>query len=133
MAPMHLVGEVSKITSMTFRLFGNILGGGIIIHMLFDFLSSRSSYLTPLIFGTIALHLLLRNLLDKNIAWLTSAYKITTNVLNLLFLITCSLQVIFGIGDGLLQAFVLTILTITYLALAMQHDEAPVAHLEEQP
>lgn len=31
MLPLNLIGEVSKIVSISFRLFGNIMGGSIII------------------------------------------------------------------------------------------------------
>ena len=31
LAPLNIIGEVSKIVSIAFRLFGNIMGGGIII------------------------------------------------------------------------------------------------------
>jgi F-type H+-transporting ATPase subunit a len=132
MAPMHIVGEGSKIASMTFRLFGNVLGGGIIVHMLFDFLSSGKTFLAPIIFGIIGLHTILSVLIHKNIRWIALAHKVISKILNLLFLVTCGLQVIFGIGEGLLQAFVLTILTITFLALGMQHDH-PAPHQPPLP
>jgi len=31
MAPLNIIGEIAKIVSISFRLFGNIMGGSIII------------------------------------------------------------------------------------------------------
>ena len=31
MAPLNIIGELAKVVSISFRLFGNIMGGGIII------------------------------------------------------------------------------------------------------
>lgn len=124
MAPMHLVGEGSKIASMTFRLFGNIIGGGIIVHMLFDFLRMGQTYLTVFIFSLLAVHAALRIAARYEISWLQLIYNGVSKLLNIVFVLVCGLQVIFGIGEGILQAFVLTILTITFLALAMQSDDS---------
>ena len=31
MAPLNIIGELAKVVSISFRLFGNIMGGAIII------------------------------------------------------------------------------------------------------
>lgn len=75
MAPLNLIGECAKVISIACRLFGNIMGGAIIITVV--------SYLT--------------------------AY----------FLTPMGLMAYFGVAVGLIQAFVFTMLTLTYLAVAL--------------
>ena len=74
MAPLNVVGELAKVVSISFRLFGNILGGAIIIsvvsHMIY------SLVLPPFLY------------------------------------------VFFGMFVGTIQAFVFTMLTITYISVA---------------
>jgi F-type H+-transporting ATPase subunit a len=74
MAPLNIVGELAKVISISFRLFGNIFGGAVIIVVV-----------SPLIY-----HLVIPPFL--------SAF--------------------FGLFVGLVQAFVFTMLTITYIAVA---------------
>lgn len=78
MAPMNLIGEAAKVVSISCRLFGNIMGGAIIIEVV--------SYLMSNIIAPIPL----------------VAY--------------------FGIAVGFIQAFVFTMLTMTYLAVAISDD-----------
>ncbi len=42
--------------------------------------------------------------------------------MNVAFLIAFA-QIFFGIFEGLIQAFVITMLTTTYLAIGVQHEE----------
>jgi len=72
--PLNVVGEFAKVVSLSFRLFGNIFGGAIII-----------AVVSPMIY-----HLILPPFLS----------------------------VFFGLFIGLIQAFVFTMLTITYIAVA---------------
>ena len=44
LAPVNIVGELAKIASMSFRLFGNILGGGVIFTMLVEFLGEYKMF-----------------------------------------------------------------------------------------
>jgi len=73
-APLNVIGELAKVVSHSFRLFGNILGGSIIIIIL--------SYLTKYL------------------------------------LLPVFLQLFFGLFAGLIQAFVFTMLAVTYIAVA---------------
>ena len=75
MAPLNVVGELAKGVSLAFRLFGNILGGAIIIMVI--------SYLV----------------------------KYT--------LLQTGLILFFGIFVGTIQAFVFTMLSMTYIAVAI--------------
>lgn len=74
--PLNVIGELSKIVSISFRLFGNMVGGGIII--------------------IVVSHL----------------------VYNLFLPI--GLDMFFIFFQGLLQAFVFTMLTLTYIAVAIK-------------
>ncbi|MFV1956689.1 MAG: F0F1 ATP synthase subunit A [bacterium] len=74
MAPLNVVGELAKVVSISFRLFGNILGGAIIISVV--------------------------------------SYMVYSLVL------PPFLYVFFGIFVGTIQAFVFTMLTITYISVA---------------
>ncbi|MEA3475487.1 MAG: F0F1 ATP synthase subunit A [Candidatus Cloacimonadota bacterium] len=76
MAPLNLVGEVAKGISISFRLFGNILGGAIII-------------------------LVISNLIR-------------------FILIPIGLSIFFGLFIGTIQAFVFTMLALSYTAVAIK-------------
>lgn len=114
-APMHIIGEFAKIASMTFRLFGNILGGSLIFIMVVQFVSMYKIYFMPFSIATIILVWGLRRL---GIANKFKALKIiTTSILTIVFALSF-LEIFFGIFEGLIQAFVLTMLTSTYLAMS---------------
>ena len=74
MFPLNIIGELAKVVSISFRLFGNIFGGAIII-----------AVVSPLVYHMI---------------------------------IPPFLTAFFGLFIGLIQAFVFTMLTITYIAVA---------------
>jgi F-type H+-transporting ATPase subunit a len=93
MFPLHIVGKLATIVSISFRLFGNIFGSFIITKIWMQAISASAIYqLTALAIGA--------------------------NLLVMLF---------FGLFEGFLQAFVFTMLTITYLAIAIAKEEE---HLE---
>ena len=74
MFPLNIIGELAKVVSISFRLFGNIFGGAIII-----------AVVSPLVYHMV---------------------------------IPPFLTAFFGLFIGLIQAFVFTMLTITYIAVA---------------
>jgi len=74
MAPLNVVGELAKVVSISFRLFGNIMGGAIIITV---------------------------------VSWMVKSV-----------LLPPFLYAFFGMFVGTVQAFVFTMLTITYIAVA---------------
>lgn len=74
MAPLNVVGELAKVISISFRLFGNIMGGAIIIAV---------------------------------VSWMVYSLVLPP-----------FLYVFFGMFVGTVQAFVFTMLTITYIAVA---------------
>lgn len=89
MFPINVIGHFSKIISISFRLFGNIFGGSIIIQLYTK--SIGSSVILELIGLASGMNLLM-------IAF-------------------------FVLFEGIIQAFVFTMLTLTYLAIALQGTE----------
>lgn len=92
MFPLHVMGKISTIISLSFRLYGNLLGGSTISHYFFGLFgktpSSFLSYFLPI--AGIAL----------------SPFIIA----------------IFSVIEGLVQAFVFTLLTLTYLSIETQTE-----------
>lgn len=96
MFPLHIIGAISSIISLSFRLFGNIFGGFII-----------SSLYASALSGSIV----------------TQTFGLLSGFNFIIFLI-------FGIAEGLIQAFVFTMLTLTYLSMEIgPEDESE----EEKP
>lgn len=88
MFPLHVLGKIASVVSISFRLFGNIFGGSIISHI----------YLSAI---------------EGSIIWETLGILSGTNFVILLF---------FGLFEGFLQAFVFTMLSLTYLSIALQNE-----------
>jgi len=89
MLPLNIVSHISKVISMSFRLFGNIFGGSIIQH----------------IYGSA---------LSNSALWQILGLATGMNLVIILF---------FSVFDGLIQAFVFAMLTLTYLSIAIQTEE----------
>jgi len=88
MFPLHIMGKFSSLISISFRLFGNILGGMVISHIWFDF----------------------------------AANSVLLNIINFSG-IGLTINLFFGIFEGIIQAFVFAMLSLTYLSLALAHEE----------
>lgn len=88
MFPLHVVGKLATVISISFRLFGNIFGGATISMLYF-------------------------NAIDGSFLYESLGILSGVNMVMFLF---------FGLFEGFLQAFVFTMLTITYLAIAVQHE-----------
>jgi F-type H+-transporting ATPase subunit a len=89
MFPLHVIGKLSTIVSISFRLFGNIFGGATIVHIYNSVLSG---------------------------SWLFQLAGLVTG-LNIVII------GFFILFEGFLQAFVFTMLAMTYLAIALAHEE----------
>jgi len=89
MVPLHVIGKIAQIISISFRLFGNIFGGAIISKIWVNFLS-------------------------KSLFFELGGILTGVNFIILGF---------FGIFEAGLQAFVFTMLTLTYLSMGIQHEE----------
>jgi len=117
--PLNVIGEFSKILSMSFRLFGNILGGSIIILIA---LKSIEPYKVPfMIYAAIALPALWFIMKKVDLKKYPLLKHLTT--INYLLLFSSAWLLMFvGLFEGIVQAFVITMLTITFLALIGQKD-----------
>jgi F-type H+-transporting ATPase subunit a len=88
MFPLNVIGHLSKVISISFRLFGNIFGGSIITKL----------YMSAL---------------GNSFLWQTIGLITGLNFVVIGF---------FVIFEGLIQAFVFAILTLNYLAIAVQSE-----------
>ena len=125
--PLNLIGEIAKVISMSFRLFGNILGGGIIFFIVVEVV--RLYKIPFMIFTLIVLILsvFIKMFVDLN------KHKVLKKSLYVLVGVVFSLaglQMFFGVFEGLVQAFVIAMLTITYLAVGIQDENDVVVKKE---
>jgi F-type H+-transporting ATPase subunit a len=131
MAPMHIIGDLAKIASMTFRLFGNILGGGVILIMMIEFVGIHKFYFMS--FTLIALPIIVLIKLF-NLDQQYSVFRVVSGLALHVILALSWLQMGFGIFEGMIQSYVLTMLTATYLAIGIQHeDDDHVAEDQQAP
>lgn len=115
-APIEVISKLASIVSMSFRLFGNILGGSIIYMIVVQAIGVYKEYYMILAFAVFGLYLLIINSID------ISPYPFFERILNICLaavFFLAFLQMFFGVFEGMVQAFVLTMLTITYLSLAL--------------
>lgn len=91
--PVELIGQFAPLISLSFRLFGNILGGSIIVWLLY-YVTNMAWSLIPII-GEI-------NLLGSLITPIFHAY--------------------FDIFNGVIQAYVFTLLTMLYWSLETSNN-----------
>lgn len=90
--PLNVIGELAKIISLSFRLFGNIFGGSIISRL-----------------------------------WAAAAStSIITELLAIFTGINLIIVIFFILFEGFIQAFVFTMLTLTYLSVAIQNEEEEI-------
>jgi F-type H+-transporting ATPase subunit a len=118
--PIHIVGELSKIASMSFRLFGNILGGAVILDMVRDdlFGSYKIGFIT---FMACTLLLSAVTSYTKIGTRFPFLIKMSSFLIAILFLFSW-LQIGLGLGEGMIQSFVVTMLTLTYLAIGTYQE-----------
>ena len=79
--PVNILGELSRPVALSFRLFGNVLGGMILVSLIYG--------LAPAV---------------------------------LQFILPFALHIYFDIFAGVLQAFIFTVLSLTYLGVAATHS-----------
>ncbi len=120
--PLEIVGRFSSIISLSVRLFGNILGGYIIFDLLRNLIGI---YKVPYMLGsiiTLILYFLASKYLDLKKYFFI---KIYLQVLLVAVFFITGVQMFFGIFEGFIQAFVISMLTLTYLsaALGSEHEE----------
>ena len=119
MMPLETMGQFSRIISMGFRLFGNILGGAVVYHVLLSVITRfQSEFVWVVSIGGMIWFLFYKVLrLGKDSWW---GRKINV-LIQILFVVTW-VQIFFGIFEALIQSFVIAMLSITYLSLSVHHD-----------
>ncbi len=125
MLPLNVVGELAKVISMSFRLFGNILGGSIVFLIGVQFIGIWKEWFMLMVLFMIPLYWILGKTIHlRSHPWLN---KTLLSVMGLLFFLPGA-QMFFGIFEGLIQAFVITMLTLTYLSVAVSGSETEEEH-----
>jgi F-type H+-transporting ATPase subunit a len=89
MFPLHVIGKLASVVSLSFRLFGNILGGALISNIWLQYIKGS---------------------LIMELCGLLTGFNI-------------GLFLFFGLFEGFLQAFVFTMLSLTYLSIALHGEE----------
>jgi len=119
MIPLETMGKLSKILSMAFRLFGNVIGGAVVYHLILSvvFLFKRE-FLIAVLSGGALWFLLFRicGLKQKS-----RMGRLMNAMIQSLFAIA-AIQMFFGVFEPLVQSFVVAMLSMTYLALSVKHD-----------
>ncbi len=147
MTPMNLISEIAQPLSMTFRQFGNLVGGGIITSIVYAALALLSTVILNLIESSgIAVALVLVALGVALLVWNGRKKKLVKLIFGGLSLALgiCGLLQIFGIArdipiltygipavlscyfdlfSGFVQAYVFTLLTMAYIAGALPGPE----------
>lgn len=93
--PLNVAGEVAPVISMSFRLFGNMVAGGIILTLVDYALGNLWTSMVP-------------SLSQSNI---------------LGGLVTAPMRLYFDVFSGLVQAYIFTLLTVIYIGLVVKSDD----------
>ena len=91
--PLELIGQFSPLISISFRLFGNMLAGSIILYLMYHFTG-----------------------------WLWGFIPVVGEMNLLASIITPFLHVYFDLFDGLVQAYVFALLTMIYWTLEAEGE-----------
>jgi F-type H+-transporting ATPase subunit a len=93
MFPLHIIGKLASIISISFRLFGNLFGGAVI---------------TKIFMGTTG---------QAPTAWYLYAIPLFGSFASIV------ISIFFGIFEGFIQAFVFAMLSLTYLSTELASEE----------
>ncbi len=92
MFPLHVVGKLASIISISFRLFGNLLGGSVITKLFLSMVGTAPS------------------------AWYFYFVPILGSLISLIFF------GFFSVFEGAVQAFIFMMLSLTYLSSALSDE-----------
>jgi len=112
--PLNIIGETAKAISMSFRLFGNILGGSIIVLIALKAIDPFRVHFMIYTIITLPICLIIKKKLKFK--KMTALKNLIASNIFLIFSVAW-LLLFFTIFEGVIQAFVITMLTITYLSL----------------
>jgi F-type H+-transporting ATPase subunit a len=109
--PLNILGEIGKTLSHCFRLFGNIFGGGIIFALisLVIFKVASSILGLPDISEAVSF-----DLMNKTEIF---TYILSSPVIIVFYVVSYA---VFGLFVGAVQAFVFTMLALTYIGVALE-------------
>jgi F-type H+-transporting ATPase subunit a len=107
LAPINVIEELSKPVTLSFRLFGNILAGEVMLLVLAFFLATFLQGVTQIVQGTVS-HVLVG---------LGAAVLLAVD-----FIFSVG-WLFYSLAIGAIQAFIFTMLTIAYFGQAMEHHE----------
>jgi|SaaInlStandDraft_4_1057021.scaffolds.fasta_scaffold06962_4 F-type H+-transporting ATPase subunit a len=128
--PLNIIGELAKAISMSFRLFGNILGGSIVLYILISALDKIKIPIMIYVFIVIILSLIVKRFINRRHAFI---HKILYFSQMVMFSIA-GIQIFFGLFEAVVQAFVITMLIVTYLAIIVQSNSSnDEDNLQEDP
>ncbi len=106
LAPINVIEELSKPVTLSFRLFGNILAGEVMLLVLAFFGGEFLNGAAQIVQGT-------SHLLTGVLA-----------ILGVIFILVFDIVwIAFSVFIGAIQAFIFTMLTIAYFGQAMEHHE----------
>jgi len=114
--PLNLIDKMAKIISMAFRLFGNILGGSIVFFLLIYAIGLYKAYFLIGACFFLGAHFLAEKYLRAS-QWKYLRMGIDAGWMLLYCL--AGTQMFFGIFEGVIQAFVIAMLTITHLSMVV--------------
>lgn len=119
MIPLETMGKLSKILSMAFRLFCNVIGGAVVYHLILSivFLFKEQFLMAVLVGGVVWMVLFKFYGLKKK-----SPLGRVINVAIQSLFVLAAIQMFFGVFEPLVQSFVIAMLSMTYLALGVKHD-----------
>lgn len=118
MMPLEVIGHISRILSMGFRLFGNVLGGSMIIMMIINLFSLGKILVMGVLAITGIILYLFRNAQSVHQSmW----YKVLNLIHNILLLPVWG-QIVLGIAESAIQSFIIIMLTLVYLSMSIHHD-----------
>lgn len=102
---LNIIGELAKVVSHSFRLFGNLLGGSIIVTII--------SYL---------LYSMIPVVDYSSVSILTGTFQsVLALIFSVVYIVASTfLGAFFGLFSGTIQAFVFTMLAVTYIAVAIK-------------
>jgi len=111
--PLNIIQQSAKIASLSFRLFGNMLGDTIIWGLLFSLIQTLWFIYIPLVCSALLfLYLSQKYSWLKNHKWSAPLRLLATGIVSF---VSC-LEIFFTLFGGLVQAYVIALLTTMYIA-----------------
>jgi F0F1-type ATP synthase membrane subunit a len=112
MLPINIIQQLAKIASLSFRLFGNMLGDNIIWELLMGFLQFAWFIYIPITIASISFLFFYHRFYLVN----QKKYSKLASIAFWLISWLAVLQCFFGLFQGFIQAYVIALLTNTYIA-----------------